>query len=155
MGCYVLVCADLWVWQGRAVFLQVQPGYLPLGAESPGCLIKKWILRLPQTLWIRNTGGWSPVLLVLNKLSELFSCTHFKFQMYSCVVQLASPVGLFATPWTGARQAFLSLTTSQFVQVHVHWICDAIQPSHLCCPRLLLSSVFPSIRVFSGCKINM
>ena len=95
MGCYVLVCADLWVWQGRAVFLQVQPGYLPLAAESPGCLIKKQILRLPQTLWIWNTGGWSPVLLVLNKLSELFSCTHFKFQMYSCVVvQLASPVGL-------------------------------------------------------------
>ena len=35
-------------------------------------------------------------------------------------------------------------------QTHVHWVSDAIQPSHLCCPFLLLSSTFPSIRVFSN-----
>ena len=35
-------------------------------------------------------------------------------------------------------------------QTHVHWVSDAIQPSHLCCPFLLLSSIFPSIRVFSN-----
>ena len=35
----------------------------------------------------------------------------------------------------------------KFAQVHVHCIGDAIQPS--CLPALLLSSVFPSIRVFS------
>ena len=33
-------------------------------------------------------------------------------------------------PWTAARQASLPLTVSQFAQVHVHWISDAIQPSH-------------------------
>ena len=37
-------------------------------------------------------------------------------------VQLLSPVQLFATPWTAA---LLELT-----QAHVHWVGDAIQPSH-------------------------
>ena len=32
--------------------------------------------------------------------------------------------------WTAAPQVSLSFTISQFAQVHVHWISDAIQPSH-------------------------
>ena len=36
----------------------------------------------------------------------------------------------FATPWTAARQASLSITNSQFTQTHVQWVSDAIQPSH-------------------------
>ena len=35
----------------------------------------------------------------------------------------------------------------EFVQTHVHWVNDAIQPSFLCCP-LLLPSIFSSVRVF-------
>ena len=35
-------------------------------------------------------------------------------------------------------------------QTHVHLVGDAIQPSHPLRPLLLLSSVFPSIRVFSS-----
>ena len=38
----------------------------------------------------------------------------------------------------------------EFTQTHVHWVGDAIQPSHLCHPLLLPPSVFPSIRVFSN-----
>ena len=38
----------------------------------------------------------------------------------------------------------------EFAQTHVHWVSDAIRPSHLCRPLLLLPSVFPSIRVFSN-----
>ena len=38
----------------------------------------------------------------------------------------------------------------EFTQTHVHWVSDAIQPSHLLCPLLLLPSIFPSIRVFSN-----
>ena len=37
----------------------------------------------------------------------------------------------------------------EFAQIHIHWVSDAVQPS-LCCPLLLLPSVFPSIRVFSN-----
>ena len=35
-------------------------------------------------------------------------------------------------------------------QTHVHWVSDAIQPSHPLLSPLLLPSIFPSIRVFSN-----
>ena len=38
----------------------------------------------------------------------------------------------------------------EFSQPHVHWVGDAIQPSHPLHPLLLLPSIFPSIRVFSN-----
>ena len=45
-------------------------------------------------------------------------------------VHLLSRVRLFATPWTAARQASLPITNSQSLLTHVHWVGDAIQPSH-------------------------
>ena len=36
-----------------------------------------------------------------------------------------------------------------FIQTHVHWVGDAIQPSNLCHPLLLPPSIFLSVRVFS------
>ena len=41
-----------------------------------------------------------------------------------------SHVWLFATSWIASCQAFLSITNSQSTQTHVHWVGDAIQPSH-------------------------
>ena len=38
----------------------------------------------------------------------------------------------------------------EYAQIHVHWVSDAIQPSHPCHPLLLPPSNFPSIRVFSN-----
>ena len=38
----------------------------------------------------------------------------------------------------------------EFVQIHIHWLSDAIQYLILYCPLLLLPSTFPSIRVFSN-----
>ena len=38
----------------------------------------------------------------------------------------------------------------EFTQTHIHRVGDAIQPSILCCPLLLLPSIFHSIRVFSS-----
>ena len=46
-------------------------------------------------------------------------------------VQLLSCVWLFATPWTAAHQASLSYhQLPKLAQTHVHWVGDAIQPSH-------------------------
>ena len=42
------------------------------------------------------------------------------------VVQSLNPSWLFATPWTAARQGPLSFTISEFAQIHVHWVRDAI-----------------------------
>ena len=36
----------------------------------------------------------------------------------------------------------------EFAQTHVHWVGDAIQPSHPLSPLLLMLSIFPSIRGF-------
>ena len=69
----------------------------------------------------------------------------------SVVVQLISRVQLFETLWTAARQVSLSFTSSQSL-LKVMSI-ESVMPSNhfvLCCPLLLLSSVFPSIRVFSS-----
>ena len=41
----------------------------------------------------------------------------------------------------------------EFAQTHVHQVDDAINHLILCCPLLLLSSVFPSIRVFSNVSV--
>ena len=48
----------------------------------------------------------------------------------SSSVQSLSHVWLFVNPWTTAHQASLCITNSQFTQIHVHWVGDAIQSSH-------------------------
>ena len=46
-------------------------------------------------------------------------------------VQLLSRVWLFVTPWTTAHQALpVHHQLPEFTQTHVHWVSDAIQPSH-------------------------
>ena len=65
-------------------------------------------------------------------------------------VQPLSLVRLFVTPWTTARQASLSITSSQSVLKLMS--IESVMPSNhliLCCPLLLPPSIFPSIKVFS------
>ena len=50
--------------------------------------------------------------------------------LVAAVVQSLSCVRLFVTPWTVACQASLFFTVLEFAQTHVHWVSDAIQPSH-------------------------
>ena len=66
-------------------------------------------------------------------------------------VQSLSRVQLFATPWTAARQASLSITNSRSLLKFMS--IESVMPSNhliLCRPFLLLPSIFPSIRVFSN-----
>ena len=66
-------------------------------------------------------------------------------------VQSLSHVQLFATPWTEARQASLSITNSQSPPKPMSIVL--VMPSNhliLCRPLLLLPSIFPSIRFFSN-----
>ena len=64
-------------------------------------------------------------------------------------VQSLSHVRLFATPWTAARQASLSITNSQSLLELMS--IESVMPSkHLIlCHPLLLPLIFPRIRVFS------
>ena len=66
-------------------------------------------------------------------------------------VQSLSRVRLFATPWTVAHQASLSITNCQSLLKLMS--IESVMPSNhliLCRPLLLLPSIFPSIRVFSN-----
>ena len=64
---------------------------------------------------------------------------------FSASVQLHSRAWLFATPWTAARQASLSITNSQSL-LKLMSIKSVMPPNHLilCRPLLLLLSVFPT-----------
>ena len=76
---------------------------------------------------------------------------HVKYLLISHSVQLLSRVRLFVTPWTTALQASLSITNSWSLPKLMS--IESVMPSHhliLCCPLLLLPSIFPSIRVFSN-----
>ena len=64
-------------------------------------------------------------------------------------VQSLSRVQFFATPWTAARQASLSITNSGSL-LKLMSIKSVMPSNHLtlCRPLLLLPSIFPSLRVF-------
>ena len=67
------------------------------------------------------------------------------------IIQLLSHVRLFETPWTASHQASLSFTISLHL---LKLMCiEMVMPLNhliLCCPFYLLSSIFPSNRVFAN-----
>ena len=74
-----------------------------------------------------------------------------KYFGHSLSVQSLSCAQLFATPWTTAHQASLSITNSWSVLKIMS--IESVMPSNhlnLCRPLLLLPSVFPSLSVFSN-----
>ena len=79
-------------------------------------------------------------------LSTFCSCCLY----FWCSVQF-NRVCLFVTLWTTACQASLSITSSQSLLKLMS--IESVMPSNhliLCCPLLVLPSIFPSIRVFSN-----
>ena len=95
---------------------------------------------------------------VSQELVKLFTWVFIKISFFCCEKAslccwsvLLSRVQLFAPPWTVARQAFLSFTVSWSLLKLMS--IESVMPSNyliLCCPLLLLPSIFLSIRVFSS-----
>ena len=78
-------------------------------------------------------------------------CSNNNFSVCFSSIQSLSYVQLFATPWTAAYQASLSITNSQSLLkfMSIEWV----MPSNdliLCHPLLFPPSIFSSIRVFSN-----
>ena len=68
--------------------------------------------------------------LVLSYINYVRNKVDIKM-MIAAVVQLLTPIWLFAIPWTAASYISLSITISQsLLRTHVHWVDDAIQASH-------------------------
>ena len=77
--------------------------------------------------------------------------TNPKELLMASPVQSLSSVRLFVTSWTAACQISLSITNSWSLPKLMS--IESVMPSNnliLCCPFLLLPSIFPSIRVFSN-----
>ena len=87
-------------------------------------------------------------------LGFYFRVLNFRFIfafIFCCFIQSLSCVWFFATPWTVVCEAFLSFTISQSLLTLMS--IQSVMPSNhliLCCPLLLLPSIFPSIRAFSN-----
>ena len=97
------------------------------------------------------TGHLNPRNVTTYPIMGQFAFSHY-FQFSS--VQSLGHVWLFVTPWTVVCQASLSITNSQSL---LKLMCmESLMPSnHLfLCRPLLLTSVFPSIRVFSSESVH-
>ena len=83
----------------------------------------KFVLKDPNSL-VAFRKGFLKATFGIKTAKDL---TLFWF----CSVQSFTRVRLFATPWTSACQASLSHhPLLELTQTHVHWLGDAIQPSH-------------------------
>ena len=85
------------------------------------------------------------------KICICFLVTCLALCVLANSVQSLSCVQLFATPWTAARQASLSITNSWSLPSFMS--IESVMPSNhliLCRPLLLPPSIFASIRVFSS-----
>ena len=88
-----------------------------------------------------------PVLWVVLHITSFLTFSSVQFNS----VQSFSHVWLFATPWTVACQASLSITNSWRLLKLMS--IESVMPSNhliLCHFLLLLPSIFPSIKVFSN-----
>ena len=102
---------------------------------------------------ISNHRGQRTVSRVdnLDKHFLIFFSAVYGWGIYVSSVQLLSCVQLFATPWTAAHQASLSITN--FWSLPKLMSVESVMPSNdliLCHPLLLPPSIFPRSRVFSN-----
>ena len=99
---------------------------------------------------VDTRGRYSPAFRQ-REGSAQFSAPAAAQEVISQAVQSFIPVWHFATSWTAARQASLSITVSRSLLKLMS--IESLMPSNyliLCCPIFILPSIFPSIRVFSN-----
>ena len=106
------------------------------------------MLRILNLRSMEVVGGGEYLWALGNRMQNLYVCIFLGKVISS--VQLLSHVQLFASSWTAARQASMSIHNSWSLLKLMS--IKSVMPSNrliLCHPLLLLPSVFPSIVVFS------
>ena len=132
-------------------FLPVFPFTPPFPSSFSLLFIFNPCIFLPCKVWLSvKSTLFCQALTCFRKLIWILWCGKVVCHWFSSVQSL-SRVRLFATPWTTARQAFLSITSCRSPSKPMS--IESVMPSNhliLCHPLLLLPSMFPSIRVFSN-----
>ena len=102
--------------------------------------------RLQGLSWGSVTFYWDAVFMSILTLQKCIKFMLLEVLQFSSVTHSMSTD--FATPWTAARQASLSITNSRSLLKLIS--IESVMPSnHLTlCRPLLLPSIFPNIRVF-------
>ena len=153
------------------------PGELPASRnqETPSKRLKRnkqrgrrkahvaWWKQSKENVAVKRDGSPGPSVMAAERAARLGWKTdqwiwqhrgHCNLRRCVCSrssVQSLSRVQLFATLWTAAHQASLSLTSSWSLPKLMS--IESVMPSNhliLCHPLLLLPSILPSIRVFSN-----
>ena len=109
--------------------------FIPISAASGG----------PESF----PAGPPPSLSCLGDHSWLRLCTACSLSSFYCC-SIAQLYLTLCDPTDCSMPDFPVLhCLPEFAQAHIHWVGDAVQPSHSLSPLLLLPSVFPSMGVFS------
>ena len=131
------------VWKLTILILWYCSNYISILVQSA----------LLRESWVKHglllDGGKGTLLVIFGTRSSTVSTCAW-MPLFSSI-QLLSRVRLFATPWTAACQASLSITSSWSLLKLMS--IESVMPSNhliLCHPLLLPPSIVPSIRVFSN-----
>ena len=134
---------------GWRIVLLLPFGVCPLVGETHLEACADFLVGVTGVWWlVGGASSWSSVGRVMSKGVYRGSCEVRK--SFSSVQSLIH-VRLFVTSWTAAQQASLSITNSWNLLKLMS--IESVMPSNhliICCPLLLLPSIFPSIRIFSN-----
>ena len=124
---------------------QAHGGSLPSSSDWLGCHLFSPLIEDNPTLLLLIAYDIEVFFFYFLRISRIIVLHSVQFSpvTQSCLT-LCDPMNR-STPGLPVHHQLLEST-----QTHVHRVGDAIQPSILCCPLLLLPSIFPSIRVFSN-----
>ena len=111
----------------------------------------RWGLKFCTKKLLGKASNAIYLLALCSVARMLILFSSYKWKKTEVSVQSLSCIQLFATPWTAACQASLSITSSRSPP-KPRSIESVIPSNHLilCRPLLLLPSIFPRISVFSN-----
>ena len=137
----VAICSSKSLMLSRAVH-----GSFSVPISSSSEKFVRWVLSL-----LHRGRSWNFERPNEPSKSPLLTGQGWSLNIVVVLAQLLSLIRFFVTPWTAACQVSLSFTISWSLLKLMS--SESVMPSNhliLCCPLLLLTSIFPSIRVFSN-----
>ena len=135
-------------WLASSTSLNILKIHLPYHTCQSFIFFQGWINYMFIHAW-ENLSCFH-LLAIVNNASMSIKVMLLWIWLFNSGQSL-NHVRLFATPWTVALPASLSITNSWSLPKLMS--IELVMPSNyliLCCPLLLLPSIFPSIRVFSN-----